>query len=71
MLRAIVFFGWAMSAFTSATLDVLVNAAACFSATTQQQLVMLQSDPSLAELSEKTIDYAEARRVIGTQVFID
>jgi hypothetical protein len=33
MLRAIVFFGLATSAFASATLDVLVNAAASFSAT--------------------------------------
>jgi hypothetical protein len=33
MLRAIIFFGLATSAFASATLDVLVNAAASFSAT--------------------------------------
>jgi hypothetical protein len=39
--RAIVFFGLATSAFASATLDVLVNAAASFSATIQQQLKML------------------------------
>jgi hypothetical protein len=56
MLRAIVFFGLATSAFASATLDVLVNAAASFSATIQQQLEMLQSNPSPAELAEKTID---------------
>jgi len=61
MLRAIAFFGLATSAFASATLDVLVNAAASFSATIQQQREMLQSDPSPAELAEKTIDYAEAR----------
>jgi hypothetical protein len=42
-------------------LDVLVNAAASFSATIQQQLETLQSDPSAAELAEKTIDYAEAK----------
>jgi len=39
-------------------LDVLVNAAASFSATIQQQLEMLQSDTSPAE---KTTDYAEAK----------
>jgi len=50
MLRAIVFFGLAGSVFASAALDVLVNAAASFSATIQQQLEMLQSDLSAAEL---------------------
>jgi len=49
------------SAFASATLDVLVNAAASFSATIQQQLEMLQSNPSTAEFAEKTIDYAVAK----------
>ena len=38
-----------------------MNAAASFSATIQQQLEMLQSDPSPAELAEKTIDYAKAK----------
>jgi hypothetical protein len=61
MFRAIAFFGLITSAFASATLDVLVNAAASFSATIQQQLEMLQSGPSPAELAEKTIDYAEAK----------
>jgi hypothetical protein len=61
MFRAIVFFGLTTSAFASATLDVLVNAAASFSATIQQQLEMLQSNPSPAEFAEKTIDYAEAK----------
>jgi hypothetical protein len=61
MFRAIVFLGLITSAFATATLDVLVNAAASFSATIQQQLQMLQSDPSPAELAEKTIDYAEAK----------
>ena len=42
-------------------MEVLVNAAASFSATIQQQLETLQSDPSPAELAEKTIDYAEAK----------
>jgi hypothetical protein len=61
MLRAIVFFALVTSAFASEKLNVLVNAAASFSATIQQQLEMLQSDPSPAELVEKTIDYAEAK----------
>jgi hypothetical protein len=61
MLRAVVFLGLIISAFAAATLDVLVNAAGSFSATIQQQLEMLQSNPSAAELAEKTIDYAEAK----------
>src|ERR1700688_2617277 len=61
MLRAVVFLGLIISAFAAATLDVLVNAAASFSATIQQQLEMLQGNPSAAELAEKTIDYAEAK----------
>ena len=40
---------------------MLVNAAASFSATIQQQLETLQSGPSPAELAEKTSDYAEAK----------
>ena len=62
MFRAIIFFGLTTSVFANATLDVLVNAAASFSATIRQQLEMLQSDPSSAELAEKTIDYAEAKK---------
>jgi hypothetical protein len=50
-----------VSAFASPTLDVLVNAAASFSATIQQQLEMLQCNPSPAEFAEQTIDYAEAK----------
>jgi hypothetical protein len=61
MLRAIVCLGLATSAFASARLDVLVNAAASFSDTIQQQVEMLQSDPSPAEFAEKAIDYAEAK----------
>jgi len=49
------------AAFSSETLDVLVNAAASFSATIQQQLEMLQSNPLPAEFAEKTIDYAVAK----------
>ena len=61
MFRAIVFFGLITAAVGSEKLDVLVNAAASFSATIQQQLETLQSGPSPAELAEKTIDYAEAK----------
>jgi hypothetical protein len=61
MFRAMVFFALVTSAFASEKLDVLVNAAASFSATIQQQLEMLQSKPSPAELAEKTIDYAESK----------
>jgi hypothetical protein len=61
MLRTIAFFALVTSAFASATLEVLVNAAASFSATIQQQLEMLQSGPSPGEFAEKTIDYAEAK----------
>ena len=61
MLRAVVFLGLITSSFASATLDVLVNAAASFSATIRQQLEMLRGNPSAAELAEKTIHYAEAK----------
>ena len=61
MFQAIVFLALTNSAFASATLDVLVNAAASFSATIQQQLEMLRSNPSPAEIAEKTIDYSEAK----------
>jgi hypothetical protein len=61
MLRAIVFFGLITAALASATLDVLVDAAASFSATIRQQLEMLQSNPSRAEIADKTIDYAVAK----------
>jgi len=60
-VRVIVFLGLIASAWASETLDVLVNAAASFSATIKQQLEMVQSNPSLAELVEKTVDYAEAK----------
>jgi hypothetical protein len=56
-----VLFGLIISAFASSTLDVLVNAAASFSATIRQQLEMLRGNPSAAELAEKTIHYAEAK----------
>ena len=61
MFRAIAFFGLITTALGSEKLDVLVNAAASFSATIQQQLETLQSGPSAAELAAKTIYYAEAK----------
>jgi hypothetical protein len=61
MFRAIVFLGLITAGLDSEKLDVLVNAAASFSATIQQQLETLHSDPSQAELAEKTIDYSEAK----------
>jgi hypothetical protein len=61
MFRAIVCLGLATSAFASVKLVALRNAAASFSAAFQQQLEMLQSNPSPAELAEKTFDYAEAK----------
>jgi hypothetical protein len=61
VFRAIVFLALTTSAFASATLGVLVNAAASFSAKIQQQFEVLQNDPSPADLAEKTIDYAEAK----------
>ena len=60
-VRVIVFLGLITSAWASETLDVLVNAAASFSATIKQQLEMIQSNPSPAEFVEKTVDYAEAK----------
>jgi hypothetical protein len=60
-VRVIVFLGLIASAWANETLDVLVNAAASFSATIKQQLEMIQSNPSPAELVEKTIDYADAK----------
>jgi hypothetical protein len=61
MLRATVFFGLITAAIASEKLDVLVSAAASFSATIQQQAEMLQRDPTPGEFAEKTIDYAEAK----------
>ena len=57
----VIFFGLTTSAFASATLDLLVNAAARFSAAIGQQLVIVQNDPPPAEFAEKTLAYAEAK----------
>ena len=62
VFRAIIFNRLITAAFASATLDVLVDASASFSVAIQQLLEMLQSDPSPAELAEKTIDYPETKR---------
>jgi hypothetical protein len=61
MFRAILFFGLTTLALASETLDALVTAAARFSAAIQQQLEMLQNDPSPGEIAEKTIQHAEAK----------
>jgi hypothetical protein len=60
-LRALIFFGLAVSAFASATLDALVNAAASFSSAIQEQLEVVQSDPKPAKFAESTIAYAKAK----------
>jgi len=57
----VIFFGLTPPAFASATLDLLVNAAARFSAAIKQQLVIVQSDPAPADFAEKTLVYAEAK----------
>jgi hypothetical protein len=56
----VIFFGLTASALASATLDLLVNAAARFSAAIEQQLAIVQSDPAPADFAEKTVAYAEA-----------
>ena len=61
MRWAFAFLTLATSAFASQNLDVLINAAASFSATINQQLQMLHSNPSAATFAQKTIDYAEAK----------
>src|ERR1700740_1049267 len=61
MLRAIIYLSLTTWAIASATLDVLVNAAASFSATIQQQLEMLHSNPSPGRIAKRTIDYATAK----------
>jgi hypothetical protein len=60
--RAIVFFTLAASTLAGPNLDILVNAAASFSITINQQLQMLRSNPSVAAFAEKTMNYAEAKR---------
>lgn len=57
----IVFFGLMAFAWANENLEVLVNAAASFSATINQQLEMVQSNPTQAEFVEKTFDYAESK----------
>jgi hypothetical protein len=59
---------WALAIFTLATsvlaspnLDLLMNAAASFSVTINQQLQTLHGNPSAAEFAERTLDFAEAK----------
>jgi hypothetical protein len=61
MRWAFAFFSLAASALASPNLDILLNSAASFSVTINQQLQMLRSNPSVAAFTEKTIDYAEAK----------
>jgi hypothetical protein len=62
MLRAIIFFSLIASAIASAALDVLVSAAASFSAAIRQQFEMLHNVPSPPKIAAKTINYAEAKK---------
>jgi hypothetical protein len=59
MLRTLVFFSLITSAHAS--LDDLVNAAQSFAATIDQQITIVQSDPSPAFLAENTVAYASAK----------
>ena len=52
----------AASALAGPNLDVLVNAAASFSISINQQVQMLRSNPSVAAFSERTMNYAAAKR---------
>jgi len=61
MRWAFAFFYLAVSALAAQNLDVLLNAAASFSITINQQLQMLHGNPSVSAFAEKTIDYAEAK----------
>ena len=42
-------------------MDLLVNAAARFSAAIGRQLVLVENDPAPADFAEKTVAYAEAK----------
>jgi hypothetical protein len=59
--RALIFSALMTSAFASATLDLVVSAAASFSVAIQRQLEMLQSNPSPTEFAAKTVAYAMAK----------
>jgi len=61
MRWAFAFFYLAVSALAAQNLDLLLNAAASFSVTINQQLQMLHGNPSVTAFAEKTIDYAEAK----------
>ena len=61
MRWAFAFFSLTVSALAAQNLDVLVNAAASFSVTINQQMQMLHANPSATAFAEKTIDYAEAK----------
>jgi hypothetical protein len=61
MRWAFAFLTLAATTFADPNLDVLINAAASFSATINQQLQMLHSNPSVATFAQKTINYAVAK----------
>jgi ABC-type proline/glycine betaine transport system permease subunit len=61
MRRAFAFLTLATFALAGSDLDILINAAASYSVTTNQQLQMLRSNPSVAVFAQKTIDYAVAK----------
>jgi|ERR1700730_7932753 hypothetical protein len=63
--RAIVFFGLITSEFASVVLDVLVNASASFSATIQQELEILQSNPSPVEVPKRRLITRKRKRPIS------
>ena len=60
--RMFVFLILATPALAGPNLDVLLNAAASFSITINQQVQMLRSNPSVAAFAEKTMNYAAAKR---------
>jgi hypothetical protein len=51
----VIFFGLTASAFASATLDLLINAAAHFSAAIEQQLVIVQMIQRLLTLLKRRL----------------
>ena len=63
---AVIFFSLVTSVLAAQTLDTLGNAAAGFAVAIQQQLEVVESDPSPARLAEKTIEYAQAKTAYFT-----
>jgi hypothetical protein len=61
IVRQTVFFALITSAFAAGTLDALVNAAEGLAIAIQQQIAIVQSVTTPAELAAKTISYAAAK----------